>query len=143
MLRPVLLLAVCLTFAGCSLLPAPPREWGVIPVVPAVTNVAGVYSSMNLTLALLSDGTYKTRQHACFGPYEEFYGKWTLAENRVILDPPFLFWNEEWPSLDVLRHRENWILVQTAGREREWYNRRGISNHSCFQLETVLQAARK
>lgn len=98
-------------------------------------------TGFNITLHLKPDGKYEAEWHGCLGKYGEASGTWSRNGSRVTFTA-----SEEKDmmkghlrSLDVAEFGGDWILVPTDERDREFYDRYGVSRYSCFQRTEKLR----
>ena len=89
----------------------------------------------NLHLTLEAGGKYKARWHSCLYKPGEASGTWSLTDNRITFTPPMegemLLGRVE--KLDVLKSKGEWILVPTDERDRQFYEKEGVTRFSCFK----------
>jgi hypothetical protein len=88
-------------------------------------------------LTLKENGKYTITWTGCLGVYGEASGNWTLASDRVA----FVSLKEtsqmkgHLNALDVVKYKDGWILVPTEKHLREFYDKYGASEYSCFQKQ--------
>ena len=103
-------------------------------------DLAGTYyrgdgKGFKLRLTLSADSTYTAQWHGCLGRYGQANGTWELKELQVLFTPI----TEEGSMegylrvLDVLKFKENWILLPLDQADRKFYEQWGVSTYSCFQ----------
>ncbi|PYJ84112.1 MAG: hypothetical protein DME22_13915 [Verrucomicrobia bacterium] len=89
----------------------------------------------NLHLTLEAGGKYKARWHSCLYKPGEASGTWSLADKRITFTPPIEgeMLQGRVEKLDVLKSKGEWILVPTDERDRQFYEKEGVTRFSCFQ----------
>ena len=121
-------------------LAADEKEKGTPGAPSNAKSVAGTYYrgdglGYNVSLTLKENGKYTAEWHGCLGKYGDGSGKWSVTNKRITFTPS----KEEGmmkghlQSLDVLKFKGDWILVPIDKRDREFYDKWGVSRLSCFQ----------
>jgi hypothetical protein len=89
----------------------------------------------NIYLALNPDGTYEAEWRGCLGTYGEAAGDWKLEGTQIVFTPSKEtdMMRSHLRGLDVLKFQGHWIFLSTEKNDREFYDKWGVSTHSCFQ----------
>ncbi len=89
----------------------------------------------NINLTLKVNGEYSAECHGCLGKYGEAAGQWTLKDKQIAFQPSKEtgMMKGHLKTLDILRFHKRWIFVPAD--ERDFYDQRGISRLSCFQIK--------
>ena len=87
----------------------------------------------NILLDLSHDGSYGAEWHGCLGLYGTARGSWSVSGEQILLSPSKEkdMLEGHLRQLDVVKHGDQWILVQSD--DREFYDAHGLSAYSCFQ----------
>lgn len=119
----------------------PPRK--AIPAAPkdakelAARYYRGDGTGYNVTIILSADGSYVSEWLGCLGKYGESVGTWALVDGKVT----FTATKEKGmlkghlTVLEVMNLDGAWILVPTAKKDREFYEKWGVSRHACFNKQ--------
>lgn len=129
-----------LMFANAASFGADEKKKGIPEAPTSAETVSGSYYrgdglGYNVSLTLKENGDYAAEWHGCLGKYGVGSGTWQLTDKRISFAPT----KEEGmmeghlQSLDVMKFKGDWILVPTEKRDREFYDKWGISGFSCFQ----------
>ena len=135
-----------LIFSTAAIYAAEEREKGTPEAPKSAKAVSGTYYrgdglGYNVSLTLKENGKYTAEWHGCLGKYGEASGTWSLADKRITFAPA----KEEdamkghLRSLDVLKFKGDWIFVPTEKRDREFYDKWGVSRSSCFQRKEKIK----
>jgi hypothetical protein len=133
---------MCLvSLLGAAVSPAADDKEEGTPAAPTSAKaVSGAYYrgdglGYNVSLTLRKNGKYTAEWRGCLGKYGEASGTWRLNDKRITLSPSKEdgLMKGHLKSLDVLKFNGDWILVSTEQRDREFYDKWGVSRFSCFQ----------
>jgi hypothetical protein len=124
----------------------PPEKQPQKVLFPAtgVAKFAGTYYSgdglgVNITLALMADGSYTAEWRGCGGPYGQAAGKWRVADKTLVLTPhkETDMMKRFTKTLDVMERDGRVIFVEP--KMREFFKKYGINRASCFQRTDQLE----
>ena len=89
----------------------------------------------NIYLTLNPEGTYTAEWHGCLGTYGEAAGDWKLTDTRIAFTPSKEtdMMRSHLRGLEILKFQGHWIFLSTNKSDREFYDKWGVSDYSCFQ----------
>jgi hypothetical protein len=132
--------AVAVIMVPCVVSGAEEQETGKPETPPNVAALAGSYFrgrglGYNLHLTLEANSKYKAKWHSCLYKSGEASGDWSLSDKRITLTPPMEgeMLQSRVESLEVLAFKGQWILLPTDQRDRQFYEKDGVTRFSCFQ----------
>lgn len=95
----------------------------------------------NIYLTLKPNGSYAAEWHGCLGKYGDASGTWRLDGSRIAFSPSSEtdMMKGHLQALDVQRFEGDWIFLPTSERDREFYDKWGVSRYSCFQKKDKIK----
>jgi hypothetical protein len=106
------------------------------------TVLAGRYhrgdgTGYNVTITLSDASSYTSEWHGCLGKYGEACGTWKLRGRKIRFTPTKEkgMMKGYLTTLEVTKFAEAWILVPMQKEDRDFYEKWGVSQFSCFHKQ--------